>query len=77
MTGAAQKFPKFPTIRQTAKTRIISESNLRRMVAQGRCPGIYSGNRFLVNYELLVEQLDRESMEQAQRYKDAQSGAAV
>lgn len=74
MTGTTQKFQ---TIRQTAKTGIMSESNLRRMVAQGRCPGIYSGTRFLVNYELLVEQLDRESIEQAQRYKDAQAGALV
>ncbi len=56
---------KFLTVRQTAKTGIMSESNLRRMVAQGRCPGIYSGNRFLVNYDLLVEQLDRESLAQA------------
>lgn len=58
MTRTAQKFQ---TIRQTAKTGILSEHSLRLMVAQGRCPGIYSGNRFLVNYDLLVEQLDRES----------------
>lgn len=69
---------KFPTIRQTAKTGILSEHRLRLMVAQGCCPGIYSGNRFLVNYDLLVEQLNRESMEQAQRYKnDTQAGATA
>ena len=56
---------KFLTIRQTAKTGILSEHSLRLMVAQGRCPGIYSGNRFLVNYDLLVEQLDRESLARA------------
>lgn len=49
------------TIRKTAKTGIASEYFLRLLVAQGKCPGIYSGNRFLVNVDALVEQLDAES----------------
>lgn len=49
------------TIRQTAKTGIASEHYLRCLVAQGRCPGLYSGNRFLVNLEALAEQIDNES----------------
>lgn len=69
---------KFLTIRQTAETGILSESHLRLLEKQGRLPGIRSGNRFLVNYPLLVEQLDRESLEQAQRYKkDTQAGATA
>lgn len=51
----------FKTIRQTAATGILSEHRLRLMVAQGVCPGIQTGNRFLVNVEALAEQLDRQS----------------
>lgn len=53
--------PKFKTIRQTAALGIITEYYLRLLVAQGNCPGIYSGNRFLVNVDALVEQLENES----------------
>lgn len=69
--------PKFPTIRQTAKTGILPEHSLRIMVAQGRCPGIYSGNRFLVNYDLLVEQLDRESLAAASGRDGAERAGGV
>lgn len=51
----------FKTIRQTAKLGVLSEHHLRLMVAQGRCPGIYSGNTFLVNIAALEELLERES----------------
>lgn len=57
---------KFLTIRQTAETGILSEHHLRMMGKQGRLPGIRSGNRFLVNTTLLIEQLDRESAERVQ-----------
>lgn len=53
--------PEFKTIRQTAATGLTSEHHLRLLVAQGKCPGIYSGNRFLVNVKALAEQLDLES----------------
>ncbi len=56
--------PQFKTIRQTAATGIMTEHYLRLLVAQGRCPGIYSGNRFLVNVDALAEQLDAESRQQ-------------
>lgn len=49
------------TIRKTAAMDFISESHLRRLVAEGKCPGVYSGNRFLVNVTALQEQLDSES----------------
>lgn len=52
---------KFMTVRQTAATGIAPENFLRRLIAQGKCPGIYSGNRFLINVEALEEQLDAES----------------
>ena len=55
--------PIFKTIRQTAATGILTEHRLRLMVAQGNCPGIRTGNRFLVNVEALSELLDRQSRE--------------
>ncbi len=54
---------KFQTIRQTAKLGILSEHNLRLRLAQGRLPGVYTGNRFLVNVPMLIERLDAESEE--------------
>ena len=51
----------FKTVRQTAATGLISEHALRLLVKEGKCPGIYSGTRFLVNITALSEQLDKES----------------
>lgn len=53
--------PVFKTIRQTAATGILSEHRLRLLVAAGKCPGIWAGNRFLVNVTALAEMLDSES----------------
>ena len=55
--------PTMKTIRQTAALGIVSEHLLRLMLKQGRLPGVYSGNRFLVNVEALVSQLNSESVE--------------
>ena len=49
------------TIRQTAKAGILSEHHLRLLEKQGRLPGLRVGNRFLVNVDLLKEQINRES----------------
>ena len=51
----------FKTVRQTAALGILPEHRLRLLVARGECPGIRTGNRFLVNVEALVEKLDAES----------------
>ena len=51
----------YRTIRQTAKEIEFPENRIRAMVKQGVCPGIYSGTRFLVNVDALVEQLDAQS----------------
>ena len=55
------KTNKFMTIRQTAKTGILPENRLRQMQHQGKLPGIYNGNKFLVNADLLLQLLERES----------------
>lgn len=58
--------PKFLTIRETAATGVLSEHHLRLMQRRGKLPGIFAGTRFLVNYHLLLEQLDKASMEEMQ-----------
>ena len=53
--------PTFRTIRQVAATGLLTEHRIRLLVAEGKCPGIKMGNRFMVNLEALSEQLDEES----------------
>lgn len=52
----------FLTIRKAARVLEVPERLIRSMVAQGVCPGIYSGNRFLVNTDLLREYFIEESL---------------
>lgn len=49
---------KFPSIREAAKLGPLSEYCMRLMLKQGKLPGVYSGKKFLVNYERLLEQLN-------------------
>ena len=51
----------FLTIRDTAKTGILSEHSLRLMQKQGKIPHIMCGTKCLINYPLLVEMLTEES----------------
>ncbi len=62
------------TVRQTSALGWITEHHLRRLIAEGKCPGVYSGNRFLVNVGALQEQLDAESRE-GRRFADDVSRA--
>ena len=57
----------FKTIRQTAAMGVLPEHRLRILVAQKDCPGFYAGNRFLVNVDLLIEQLNWRSTEAVQK----------
>ncbi len=57
--------PQFKTIRQVAASGLISEHYLRRLVAAHECPGIRSGNRFLINVEQLKEMLNDMSRRKA------------
>ena len=56
----------FLTIRQVAQLGLLPENCLRMLEHQGRLPGIYVGKKKLVNVSLLLEQLDRESVANAQ-----------
>ena len=54
--------PHFMSIREIAKTGILSEYTLRLMEKQKRLPCIYvgqSGKKCLVNFDRLVEQLNQ------------------
>lgn len=53
---------KFMTIREVARLGILPEHYLRRLEHTGKLPGFYSGVKKLVNVEMLMEQLERESM---------------
>lgn len=52
---------KMLTIRQTAATGILPESMLRSMQKENRLPGILVGNRFMVNYNMLLKVIDEMS----------------
>lgn len=53
--------PHMKTIRQVASMGILSEHSLRIRQKQGRLPGVFSGNRFLVDVDMLVEVLREEA----------------
>lgn len=63
--------PTFKTIRQTAAMGFVPEHLLRERLKQGKLPGVYSGNRFLVNVDALVEQLNAESIKNANGVGDS------
>ena len=63
--------PIFKTIRQTAATGLLSEHRLRILVSEGKCPGMYAGNRFLINTTALAEQHDKESIVNEQKDGEA------
>lgn len=50
--------PKMMTIREIAKTGILSEYALRIMLKQGKLPCVMVGAKALVNFDKLVEQLN-------------------
>ena len=50
--------PKMMTIRQVAATGILPESALRMLVKSGKIKAVYVGNRALINYQQLVDQLN-------------------
>ncbi len=56
----------FLTIRQVARTGLISEHYLRLRLKRSGLPGFYAGTRFLVDYAALVELLHRESASQVE-----------
>ena len=62
----------FYTIRETAKTGILSEFALRLLVKQNKIPYIKCGVKVLINYPLLLEHLNNQSL---QAVKEDRTGA--
>lgn len=52
----------FLTIRQTAASGILSEHYLRLRQKQNKLPGFYSGTRFIVDVQALIDMLHREAL---------------
>ena len=55
------KMQSMRTIRQVAATGLLSEHYLRIRQRQGKLPGIFVGNRFLVDVDALSAMLREES----------------
>ena len=52
-----QKQPTMMTIREIARTGLMSEHALRRMLKAGKLPAIFIGKKALINYDKLCEEL--------------------
>ena len=52
------------TVRQEVKNPECpyTEHRLRLMIAEGTCPGIRVGNRFMINHAALLEQVKAQSV---------------
>lgn len=53
---------KFQTITEAARTTGLSQYSLRRGTKDGSVPHVKSGNRTLINIPLLLEYMDRQSV---------------
>lgn len=51
--------PKMMTIRQIAKTGILSEHALRLFTKQGKIPALYVNSKALLDYDTVVEYIRR------------------
>lgn len=49
--------PNMMTVREIARTGLMSEHALRIMLKNGKLPAIYIGKKALINYDKLCEQL--------------------
>lgn len=57
-TNIETNLPKMMTIREVAKTGILSEGTLRRLYKSGELPCINVGNRVLINFDNLIDKLN-------------------
>ena len=52
------ELPRMRTIRENARTGLLSEYALRQMEKQGRLPCVHVGKKCLINLDKLIEQLN-------------------
>lgn len=55
----ATNIPRMLSIREVAKTGILSEYALRQLCKQGKVPCINVNNKVLINFDAFVEQLQQ------------------
>lgn len=53
------QLPRMMTVRQVAKTGMISEYALRQLIKQGKIPCIALEHKVLINFDAFVEQLQQ------------------
>lgn len=58
----SKPYKAFLTIRQTAAAGILSEHYLRLRQKQNQLPGFYSGTRFIIDVNALLDMLHREAL---------------
>ncbi|MCH5188245.1 MAG: hypothetical protein J1F63_07550 [Oscillospiraceae bacterium] len=49
--------PKMMTVRQIAKTGLLPEAAIRRLLREKKIPAVYSGKKAYINFGTLCEQL--------------------
>ena len=59
------------TIKAAAKLGILPEHRMREMLKRGELPGIFHGNRFMVNLGLLEQLIESESRANVQGHDGA------
>ena len=50
--------PRMMTVREVASTGVLSEHALRVLLKKGNLPAIYVGNKALINFDKLCENLN-------------------
>ncbi|HCS75905.1 MAG TPA: hypothetical protein DIW17_18785 [Clostridiales bacterium] len=55
---ADYKQPQMMTVREIARTGLLSEHALRRLLKAGKLPAIYIGSKALINYDKLCAELN-------------------
>lgn len=58
----AEKNKKFLTVREVAATGILTEYAIRLLLKQKKIPAIYINRKALINYPMLLESLDKQSI---------------
>lgn len=57
-TNANTNIPRMMTIREVAKTGLMSEYTLRAMVKKGMVPCVKAGAKVFINFELFCDMLN-------------------
>lgn len=65
------EIPKMMTIREIARTGLLSEHALRLLTKQGKLPALYINSKALLDYNTVVEYIKRLSEENLKERRDS------